>query len=323
MPHRRRSVSYNTATVPLGRPLPNTQIYILDSSSQPSPIGVIGEICIAGTAVSRGYLNRPQLTAERFIPNPFTQEPDSKLYRSGDLGRYLPDGTIEFIGRVDNQIKIRGFRIEPGEIESTLKQHPGVKEAVILAPKSGSNETRLAAFIVSSSMPKLTQDELQNFLRTKLPPYMLPTAYTFLEALPLTPHGKVDYRALPALDSVFARQTLSYVKPRTEMEHLIASIWQTVLQVEKVSINENFFDLGGHSLLMIQVHTQLQEKLDVEFSIVEMFEYTTIQTLAKHLSSKKKEGATASLASERVDIRDSRRAAKRQQRQIRRAHRDQ
>lgn len=313
----------HTATVPLGRPLANTQIYILDSAGQPSPIGVAGEICIAGTAVSRGYLNHPRLTAERFIPNPFCQQPDSRLYKSGDLGRYLPDGTIEFIGRVDNQVKIRGFRFEPGEIESVLKQHPGLQEAVVLAQNNGLNDKRLAAFVVPTSLPTPAQDELHSFLKTRLPYYMLPATYTFLEALPLTPHGKVDYRALPASGGYSARPTLSHVKPRTEMERLIASVWQTVLRVEKVSINENFFDLGGHSLLMIQVHTQLQEKLALEFSVVEMFEYTTIQALAKRLSSKKKEGAAASPALDRVDIRDSRRAARRQQRQRRQAHREQ
>ncbi|MBW4563379.1 MAG: amino acid adenylation domain-containing protein [Mojavia pulchra JT2-VF2] len=383
--------------LPIGYPIANTQVYILDAHLQPVPLGVPGELYIAGVGLARGYLNRTELTAEKFIFKSKgigqralgTQSSEERLYKTGDLARYLADGNIEYLGRIDNQVKIRGFRIELGEIEAVLSQHPDVREAIAIAREDTSGDKRLVAYIVSKQKPnrvpyeseclaelngygtvklqtedisvggaclvgmpemagiaqhlrlyltlpgsseaqwftgkiawqqgkrvgiqfQITPSEqavlnksveylfkiggflkvlqrtavesLRSFLKEKLPDYMVPSSFVFLDALPQTPNGKVDRKGLPAPEALRSQLDSSYVAPQTEIEQAIASVWQRVLQVEKVGLHDNFFDLGGHSLRMAQVHGQLRDVLQQDISMVELFQYPTISSLAKHLS---------------------------------------
>ena len=269
----------------IGRPIPDLQVYLLDQYGQPVPIGVHGEMYVGGAGVARGYLNRPELTAQRFIPNSFSRV-NARLYKSGDKGRYLPNGDIEYLGRIDHQVKISGFRIELGEIENALAKHQAVQEAVVLARETQHGDRQLVAYIVKSNKPTPTISDLQNFLREHLPEYMMPSAFVLLEALPLTPNGKVNHRALPAPDTARPELEVAYVMPQTEMERTIATIWQEVLHLEKAGVNDNFFDIGGHSLLMVQVNSKLQEVLQRDLSVVEMFQNPTINSLAQYLSQK-------------------------------------
>jgi amino acid adenylation domain-containing protein len=264
--------------VPIGRPIANTQIYILDSNLQPVPVGVIGDLYIGGDGVSRGYLNRPELTSEKFIINPASSAPSLSLrlrsargkdviYKTGDLARYLPDGNIEFFGRSDQQVKVRGFRIETGEIEVALASHPSVKQAVVAAWKERSSDASLVAYVVSA-VPEDDADsvQLREFLRTKLPEYMVPSIFVLLETLPLTPNGKVDRKALPAPSQSRPDSGVPYVAPQTQLEIELSEICAQVLGLEKqngnyaVGINDNFFDLGGPSLLGTRVVFLLREK---------------------------------------------------------------
>jgi amino acid adenylation domain-containing protein len=265
--------------VPIGRPIANTQIYILNQQLQPVPIGVAGELYIGGVGLARGYWNRPELTNERFIASPF--EAGKRLYKTGDLARYRADGTIEFLGRIDHQVKLRGFRIELGEIEAVIVQYSQVKEAVVIA-----NQQRLIAYVVSEQKATFSTTELKQFIKQKLPEYMLPSAFVVLEALPLTPNGKVDRRALPAPDNLRPELANNYQPPTSDVEKSIAKVWQQVLQLEKVGVNDNFFDLGGHSLLVVQVNNKLREILHRDLSVVEIFQNPTIKSLAEHLSQK-------------------------------------
>jgi amino acid adenylation domain-containing protein/non-ribosomal peptide synthase protein (TIGR01720 family) len=271
-------------SVPIGKPIANLHIYLLDGGGQPVPVGVSGELHIGGVGVGRGYLQRPELTAERFIPDPFSGAAGARLYRSGDLARHLADGNIEFVGRLDHQIKVRGLRIELGEIESVLSSHPEIRESVVVVQQERAEDQRLVAYIVGE--PSLTSRELRGYLRERLPEYMVPQVYVVLAALPLTANGKVDRRALPRAESL-GEAGAEYVAPRNEVEGAITDIWQSVLGVERVGIHDNFFDLGGHSMLMIQVHNKLRERLKFEVSMVELFEYPSINALAEHLSSQK------------------------------------
>lgn len=277
-------VESGVSSILIGRPLANTQLYILDSDLQPVPIGVPGELHIGGAGLARGYLNRPELTAEKFIPNPFSQEPGSRLYKTGDLVRYLPDGNVECLGRIDHQVKIRGFRIELGEIETLLSQHPALKEAVVMVREDIPGDKRLAAYVVSAQQPLPTTSELRRFLKGKLADYMVPSAFVFLEAMPLTPNGKVNRRGLPAPEGLRPELETTYEMPQTEVEQRLAEVWQQMLQVEKVGIHDNFFELGGNSLLMMQIHSKLPTVIGRELSIVEMFQYATIHSLAEYLS---------------------------------------
>ncbi|MEH2081254.1 MAG: amino acid adenylation domain-containing protein [Nostoc sp.] len=273
-------------TVPLGRPLANMQIYLLDEQLQPVPIGVPGELYISGAGLARGYLNQPDLTAAQFIPNSFEEAGGSRLYKTGDVARYLPDGNIEFIGRIDRQVKIRGFRIELGEIEIILCQHLQVQQAVVSVREDDGNKF-LVAYIVPTQ--KLSVNELQRFLREKLPEYMMPATFIMLKALPLTPNGKMNWSALPELNGNCPELTVTYEPSQTEVKQAIANIWQQMLQLEKVGIHDNFFDLGGHSLLLIQIHTKLREVFPQEISVINLFEYPTISSLAKYLTQKSPE----------------------------------
>ena len=283
----------NRRSVPIGRPIANTQIYLLDSHLQPIPIGVPGELYIRGDGVARGYLNRPELTAEKFIPDPLSNDPGARLYKTGDLARHLPDGNIEFLGRSDHQVKIRGFRIELGEIEAVLSQHPTLKEAVVIAQEDMPGdpsaplrtEKRLVAYVVSSQEPAATASELRGFLQQKLPEYMVPSAFVFLESLPLTPNGKIDRRALPLPDASRPELEEVFVAPRTRVEEVLAGIWAEVLKLKQVGIHDNFFDLGGHSLLAAQIVSRTREAFSVELPLRGLFEAPTVAGLARRIEA--------------------------------------
>jgi acyl carrier protein len=265
-------------SVSIGKPISNTKIYILDQYLQPLPIGITGEIYIGGIGVARGYLNQPELTAEKFINNPFDS---GKLYKTGDLAKYLPDGNIEFIGRIDEQVKIRGFRIELGEIEKNLLQHPNIKETVVIALENEQKYKYLVAYFVTNKSIKIT--EIRDYLAQKLPDYMIPSAFVFLDKFPLTPNGKIDKKALPKPDFDTYREN-EFIAPRNEIEMKLAQIWQEVLNIENIGINDNFFSLGGHSLLATQIVSRIRTNLGVELPLRNLFEYPTIAQLGDRLS---------------------------------------
>jgi amino acid adenylation domain-containing protein len=260
-----------TRKPPIGRPIFNTKIYILDAAGRPVPIGVPGELHIGGVALARGYLNRPELTAERFIPNPWNAEAGARLYRTGDLARYLPDGDIEFLGRIDEQVKIRGYRIELGEIEAVLDQLPGVREAVLVAREEMSGEKRLVAYVVAAGEESTNVSDLRSALREKLPEYMVPAFFVTVDEIPLTANGKVDRRALPAPDQSRPELVRNYVEPRTPVEATLAAIWCQVIGIEKVGIYDNFFELGGHSLMATQLVSRVREAFNVELPLKAFF----------------------------------------------------
>ena len=266
------------ATVPLGRPLANTQIYLLDTHQQPVPIGVPGELYIGGDCVARGYLNQPELTAQRFIPNPFNQPSQERLYKTGDLARYRPDGTLEFLGRLDRQVKLHGFRIELEEIEAVLSQHPKVREVVVLAREDEPDQKRLVAYVVPDSHTATISD-LSNFLKQKLPEYMVPSAFVLLKALPLTPNGKIDRNNLPAPDATKPEFNPGFSAPRNPQEKVLAEIWAQILGLEQVGIYDNFFELGGDSILSIQVIARAN-KANLRLTPKQIFDYPTIAQLA-------------------------------------------
>jgi amino acid adenylation domain-containing protein/non-ribosomal peptide synthase protein (TIGR01720 family) len=264
---------------PIGQPIANTQIYILDKFLQPVPIGVPGELYIGGVCLARGYLNRPELTQEKFISNPFEKLGESKLYKTGDLARYLPDGNIEYLGRIDNQVKIRGFRIELGEVEAALSQNSDVQASCVIPREDTPGDKRLVAYLVANQGCTPTISELRQFLKAKLPEYMIPNAFVMLESLPLTPSGKVDRRALPAPD-LYSEIIDKYVAPRTPIEELLAQIWAQVLKVEAVGVYDNFFELGGHSLLATQLVSRIRNIFKVELPLRELFTTGTLGELA-------------------------------------------
>lgn len=271
----------------IGCPLANTQIYILDSHLQPVPIGISGELYIGGEGLARGYLNRPDLTAEKFISNPFSPNPKSRLYKTGDLARYLPDGHIEYLGRIDYQVKLRGFRIELGEIETALLQHPEVKEGVVIIREDTPNENNLVGYIVAKTGQDSLQviSQLRRFLKQQLPDFMVPTIFMALEVMPLTPNGKVDRKALPKPDASRPELEANYVAPRTPIEQQITDIWTQVLNVKRVGIYDNFFELGGYSLVGIQVVSRLRQALQVEILMSNLFELPTVADLAERVET--------------------------------------
>jgi amino acid adenylation domain-containing protein len=284
-------VSYHPVTVEdlnlkegsiIGRPIPDLQIYILDHYQQPMPIGVPGEMYIGGAGLARGYLNRPDLTIEKFIPNSFNKR-SSRLYRSGDLARYLPDGNIEYIGRIDHQVKIRGFRIELGEIEAALNQHPSVQETIVLAREDHIGDKRLAAYIVPHQGQAPITSELRNFLKKKLPNYMIPSSFTILDALPLTPNGKVDRQSLPVPDKDRAGLEQAYVGPRDALELQLVQIWEDLLGIRSIGVMDNFFDLGGHSILAVNLMAQIQQRFNQTLPLATLFQGATIESLASIL----------------------------------------
>jgi acyl-coenzyme A synthetase/AMP-(fatty) acid ligase len=263
--------------VPLGRPLANIQVYLLDSHIQPVPPRVPAELYIGGIGLARGYLGRPDLTAEKFIPDPFSKTPGQRLYKTGDIARYLPDGNIEFLGRMDHQVKVRGFRIELEEVEHALEDHPDVLRAAVLPFGSNPSEKRLIAYVVRTG--KLTASELRSFLKDRLPDYMIPSQIILLEHLPLTSSGKVDRGALPSPDCMESRHSPDFVHPRNEVEGLLANVWAEVLGVKQVGVHDNFFDLGGHSLSATRVISRLRN-MKIELPIQSFFQTPTIAGLA-------------------------------------------
>ena len=248
--------------VPIGRPIDNTQVYLLDDYLQPVPVGVHGELYVGGAGLARGYLNRPDLTAERFIPSPFRQ--GEVLFKTGDLGRYLPDGSIEYLGRRDHQVKIRGFRVELGEIEVALNAHKAVKQAIVMAREDVPGDKRLVAYVVAKEGSFSSASELNSFLRKGLPDHMVPAAFMFLDSIPLGPNGKVDLTKLRSLKSLQTEGKNASDQPLTEMEKVLIETWKKALDLDYVSVHDNFFEIGGHSLLSMQVIAKLEKKIGIE-----------------------------------------------------------
>ncbi|HEU4880716.1 MAG TPA: phosphopantetheine-binding protein, partial [Longimicrobium sp.] len=252
----------------------NTALYVLDAALKPVPVGVPGELYIGGVQVARGYLDRPGLTAERFVPDPFSTEGGARLYRTGDRARWRMDGAIEYLGRLDFQVKVRGFRIELGEIEAALRANEGVADCVVVAREDVPGETRLVAYVVG----RAEADALRDRLRQSLPEYMVPAAFVSLDALPLTANGKLDRKALPAPE--YAADAGRYVAPRTPVEEVLAEIWTQVLRVERVGVHDSFFDLGGHSLLIMRLLAKIQTTFDLDISIRTVFSMPTLEAMA-------------------------------------------
>jgi amino acid adenylation domain-containing protein len=274
-----RIVSQDHVTI--GRPIANTQIYLLDRYFNPVPVGVLGELYIGGAGLARGYLKRCELTAEKFVPHPFSDEPGARLYKTGDLAYYRPDGNIQFLGRLDHQVKVRGFRIELGEIEAVLMEHPAVCETVVVVREDEPGEERLVAYVVANQEQVSTAGELRSFLKAKLPGYMVPSTFVQLDALPLTPNGKVDRRTLPTPDQAKPELEKAFEALRTPVEEALAGIWAEVLRVEQVGVHDNFFDLGGHSLLATQILSRVRDAFQVELPLRSLFEKPTIEGLAE------------------------------------------
>jgi amino acid adenylation domain-containing protein len=286
-------------SIPIGQAIAHTQVYILDDNLQPVASGGVGELYIGGDGLARGYLNRPELTAEKFIPHPF---PGSKgageqgsrgakadqsllLYKTGDLARYLPDGNIEFLGRIDNQVKIRGFRIELGEIERVISQFSEIRENVVIARPHATGEKHLVAYIVTHPGSTYKQNQLSAFLQQRLPEYMLPSVFVVLESLPLTPNGKVDRQKLPAPGRERPQLEQVYIAPQNDSERLLANIYTDLLNIDRVGVDDNFFDLGGTSILAMQLALRVQQELGIELLVVKLFQYPTIAGLAQYLNA--------------------------------------
>ncbi|MDH5548193.1 MAG: amino acid adenylation domain-containing protein, partial [Gammaproteobacteria bacterium] len=271
-------------SIPIGRPIANTQSYVLDQYFNLVPTGVAGELFIGGPGLARGYLNYPSLSAEKFIPHPFSDEPGARLYRTGDLVRFRSDGTIEFLGRVDQQVKLRGFRIELGEIETALLHHPAVRESAVVLHKNHNNQPQLAAYLVlDAGLEAIDSNVLTAFLQTLLPDYMLPASYTLLGRMPLNRNGKLDHRALPSPASPESDQ--QYVAPRSHTEKTIAQLWADVLGAEQIGLQDNFFTLGGHSLLVTQVISRIRQVFHIDVPIAALFEYVTLAALSDHIDT--------------------------------------
>jgi len=262
-------------TVPIGRPLANARAYVLDEQMRLVPTGAPGELYIGGAGVAAGYLNDPDLTAARFVPDPFSTEPGCRLYRTGDRARTLPDGNIEFLGRTDRQVKVRGYRVEPGEIEAVLTQHPLVRQAVVVL-KGEERRQRMVAYVLSMKLGRNT-DEVRQYLRERLPAYMLPSAILLLRSFPTTANGKVDLSALPDPDE---ERTRPLVAPQTEVETKLAGIWLELLNTADISIHDNFFELGGHSLLATQVISRIRKIFNKKLPLRAIFDCPTIAKLA-------------------------------------------
>jgi aryl carrier-like protein len=294
---------------PIGRPVPNTRVYVLDRRLGPVPIGVAGDLYIGGGQLARGYLGRPSLTAERFVPSPFGPLPGARLYATGDRARWRSDGELEFLGRADGQVKIRGFRVEPGEVEAALRQRGEVRDCAVVAREDVPGDRRLVAYVVGEARPEALRDHL----RGRLPEHMLPAAFVRLDRLPLTPSGKLDRRALPAPD--FAPAEDEYVAPRTPLEAELAGLWAEVLGVERVGREHGFFQLGGHSLLMLRLQARIRERMGRQVPVVDLFRHPTVAALAGYLEG----GAGTAPAPGRGSERSARRRALAAGRAVRRA----
>jgi amino acid adenylation domain-containing protein len=286
--------------VPIGRPIDGMQAYVLDRHRQPQPPGVVGDLYVGGVGLSRGYINRAELNAQRFVCDPFSDDPNARLYKTGDLAAWLADGTIDLLGRADQQTKIRGFRIEPGEIESLLMQTPGVRQAVVVPREDASGEHRLVAYFTSEHGEKPSQAKLRQFLRSKLPEPMIPVRFVRLAEFPLTASGKIDKRQLPSPNGQLVEESRGFIPPENMMEQKIATLWRDVLRRDEIGIDDNFFDLGGHSLLVYQIFAKLRLDVDKPLAITDLFHYPTVRSLAKFceeptskLRRKKKSRVTA------------------------------
>ncbi len=267
--------------VPIGRPIANTRTYILDRYFNPVPVGVPGELCLGGVQLARGYLNRPDLTAERFIPDPYSELEGERLYRTGDLACYRADGVIDYLGRIDRQVKIRGFRIELGEIEARLLQHPLVKEAIVIIQEGPLTDKRLVAYVVGRE-ESVGSEVLREYLKTVLPEYMVPAVFVFLQTLPLTVSGKLDRKALPAPDSSHL-SAIRYIAPKNQVEQTLAGLWSGVLGIERIGINDDFFALGGHSILATQLLFRIRESFSCDLPLRDLFQAPTIASQARLL----------------------------------------
>jgi acyl-coenzyme A synthetase/AMP-(fatty) acid ligase len=274
-------------TVPIGKPIANTRVYVLDVNRELVPVGVAGELYIAGAGVSAGYVGQPEMTAERFVADPFKS--GELMYKTGDLVRWLPEGVVEFLGRADDQVKIRGFRVELGEIEAALAAEAGVRQCVVIARARQENpdDKQVVAYVVLDRQQAATTDTLKQGLKDKLPDYMVPSAIVEMQKLPLTPNGKVDRKALPAPEERAAKE---YKAPATVTEELVAQIWEEVLKIEKISTDENFFDLGGHSLLATQVISRIRETFQLEVALRTMFESPVLRDFAVAVDEAKAKG---------------------------------
>ena len=293
-------------SIPIGKPVANTQVYVLDSGFQPVAAGQAGDLYIGGDGVVRGYWRRPDLTAERFLSDPF--RPGNRMYRTGDIARFLPDGNLDFLGRADFQVKVRGFRIEIGEIEAALENQAGVVQAVVVASEFKSRiqaeDKRLVAYVVPKPGTKLEVTDLRAALAAILPEYMVPSLFVVLDSLPMTANGKIDRNALPNPSAVESESVTAPEPPRNDLERVIAEAWKDALGVDHVGLNENFFDLGAHSLMVADVHIQLKQLLGRELSLVDLFQFPTVTALSKHLNGEE--------AAPRVSSRAERRLAARQ-----------
>jgi acyl carrier protein len=276
--------------IPIGRPIDNTSIYILDSKQNPVPVNITGEVYIGGDGLARGYWNRPELTAERFVAHPLHADQNAKLYRTGDLGRFRANGDIDYLGRVDNQVKLRGLRIELGEIESVLASHANIQEAVVIVAGEGEQQRLSAYVVVTNAKATPSAGELRRYLRTKLPEHMVPAGYLRVDRLPLLPSGKVNRGALASSLAIGLREEAELVEPRNETETKLAEIWKELLQVEEEGIEQNFFELGGHSLLALQVTARIRRTFDVELPVKNVFEAPTIAGLAVELEKARATG---------------------------------
>ncbi|MCT7951957.1 amino acid adenylation domain-containing protein [Ancylothrix sp. C2] len=279
------SLAEESTSLPIGRPISNTQIYILDQHLNPVPIGIAGEVYIGGEGLAKGYINRPELTAEKFISLNLPENKQSRVYKTGDIARYLPDGNIEFLGRADNQVKIRGFRIELGEIESILNQHPDVQNAAVIVREEIPGEKNLVGYIVTHQKGRHIISELREFLKAKLPAYMIPSSYAILESLPLTPSGKINRQLLPKIDAEPEDFPEDYVAPRTSVEEKLVKIWANILGKKQVSVYDNFFELGGHSLLATQLISRIRNSFEIELPLSHVFEAPTVASLAKYIEA--------------------------------------
>jgi amino acid adenylation domain-containing protein len=279
-----KQVSENDRTIPIGKALSNTTLYVVDRNLQLVPAGVPGELCIGGDGLATGYLNDPELTAKKFVRSPFSSDPGAMLYRTGDLVRWTADGDIEFMERIDHQVKIRGFRIELGEVEVVLRQHPAVRDCAVIVREDVPGDKRLVAYVVTGDEQPVT-DALRRFVHERLPEFMVPAFIVRMEALPLNPNGKVDHKALPAPSGARPELEATYVVARTDIEQHITTVWEEVLRLNKVGVNDNFFDLGGNSLLVAQVHNRLCKVMDKPLSMLDLFKYPTVRTLANFIGS--------------------------------------
>jgi acyl-coenzyme A synthetase/AMP-(fatty) acid ligase/acyl carrier protein len=273
----------------IGKPIDNTRMYILDPDGQPVPVGVPGELYIGGAGVARGYWKRPELTESRFVPDPFNTATPSHMYRTGDLARYRRDGQIQLIGRTDHQIKLRGHRIELGEIEVALDRHPDVLQTVVTLHGEAPAQQLIA--YVRQSVSDADPGHLRSWLQARLPEYMVPSAFISLAEIPLTPNGKVDRKRLPRPKESAREPSAATVNPRNQLEERIAEIWSEILGVDRIGVRDNFFDLGGHSLLLIRVHSRLRQDLDIEIAVIDLFRYPTIESMASWLDRRRHEAA--------------------------------